>query len=269
MKLRILLIILLTSPLNFYSQTILSGSIEVDDIPKTVSSSIHEITNLNELKNRIRSGGDLILKGVKLIIPANYGDLSWTLTNLTFENSTIITNGNSLTIISHTIKSINSRIQSFEVNSIKKGIDGSYINLYNIKQFDGKLNIDISGNNGANGKNGYRGRNSRSKWGVNCRRHATSGGNGRRGQDGGSGGVLSIFTVYNPVNTNPSFIKFSSKGGKFGKGGKRGAGGRNSGPCQFSRGPFASSGKKDGEDGKNGKDGKIIIKDFILTDLIN
>lgn len=264
----IFLLLLSISTMSF-GQTVLSGDLTMDDIPDEVKADIGAISSVEELNERIASGGKLILKNATLRVPLMYlKEVTLILEELTLDNSRIEIASHPLNILSKKFTSINGAIVNPTLS----------VNILNIDEFVGNLSVNLTGRDGVDGPNGARGskgRGSRSSFLEGCTDCADGGGPGQNGADGGNGqngGNLNIFTVYDPSLLDLDRIVFTSEGGQGGKGGNGGKGGpsgqNKSGVCQaFCANPSQGRRGSQGKVGVPGEGGILKISKIKLSDI--
>lgn len=209
---------------------------------------------------------------------------------LFLDGSTILTDGQDVTIEAVRIKGNNATVRAFEERPESgSGRSAGRLTLIVYQRLDGELTVNLSGEKGAVGSPGSDGQkgaagapggNSSSNL-FDCRRGGGRGEKGRDGfpgEDGGPGGVggdggtlivqaASASVILNSIN----FIRNGGSGGTGGPGGRGGAGGaggpggKGGGYCNGGEdggpGEFGSSGHR-GTDGQPGRTGSIITLSF-------
>jgi hypothetical protein len=270
------------------SSTALTG---LDPIFRHPPDGVDEVERVSDLAKypalRVQNTTLLARPGESLYLAANTLDLT---------DSTIVTNGASVTIEVLHLSSVNSHIRAFDQSQAGHegdgdGDGGTVTIIVHDKTAGSRLAVDLTGKEGAAGQAGLPGSvGAQGSPGANaasglldCQRGAASGGDGQRGgaggdgtvgSPGGSGGTLIIAGRISPSN-----IDFRSDGGAGGRGGAgaHGGGGGPGGPgggarglCQGggstgAQGPEGASGHN-GSNGANGKPGRLIVKN--LSDVL-
>ena len=223
-------------------------------------------------------------------LTANAGEHIYLAANtLELIDSTITTNGASLTIEVLHLSTSNSRIRAFDPSSTRRDAEAADAGTVTIIVHDQNtgsiLAVDLSGEAGASGAIGAIGSvGATGAAGANGADHifdcARGPGDGSPGGKGGSGGVGlpgvsgasgGILVLAGAIRR--SSIEFKSaggaggQGGKGGQGGPGGAGGQGGGTTTYChggghtgpQGPGGDSGQ-DGANGKDGHPGDILIK---------
>ncbi len=266
-----------------------------------------------QLDIRLHNGGVLELDAELAITPATFDKNSVVFLGLDElrlkKGARIVTGGNTLVIFANKVSSEDGEIISFSSNNRKAsdgaggtagspGVPAGAVTLVVVQKLEGRLHVDLSGQNGGAGSQGAAGaagargaKGQRANSGtVVCN---SGGGDGARGEDGkqgvkggdgGAGGHGGNFYFYN-VGSAPlpsaayAFVASAGKGGPPGAGGPGGAGGAGGeggdgdGPCGGGHGGPSGSPGPAGAAGAGGADsapGTAVVKnlaiDVVLTD---
>jgi hypothetical protein len=196
-----------------------------------------------------------------------------------FDDTEIVLDGKNLEINTDIISYESIRLSAFDnkVESRNLGRDGSNVSIFaeeyrkpiarvDDDQFNPKLIIDLSGENGKNGEPGKNGIVGGFRDCANYRYH--DGGDGNSGGNGGNGGNA-VVKIKRYDYQNSPVVELKSKGGEMGTGGAAGAAGNGymvrGWECPNYRKPIPGQKGNDGVAGKNGVS-KIIIGDHVIAD---
>lgn len=249
--------------MNYYtlSGNITTKKIEQTDKAFTEGYDLTKLSSITSVWNELNSKGTLRIIDGTYRLDKNLKMLLLTFHRIELENATIITNSSNLTILCNEFRFKNSRILSFESEEFKsidaekpidsgedgrdgiEGLDGGNVKVLTTDKiiYTGRLNINLSGQDGGdggNGNNGGRGRTGSSGTNCNgditqCYRDCGNGGRGRRGQTGGDGGKggnggsagVFDFRLHGYSTPSPFIFNYTGKGGFGGNGGYAGSGG--------------------------------------------
>ena len=211
------------------------------------------------------------------------------LDQLILRNSTIITNGNILTLMVNKLVSNGGKIISFSDKDRKAAVgadgasggtagnpgvpgdSGGVVSIHVIQDWEGTLSVDLSGQEGGDGGKGIKGLTGQSgvkganavSDGIYCRAGGQDGssggqgypgGNGGQGGAGGQGGVLYLFRINEEVGQG--LYNFVSNGGPAGLSGEPGEGGDGGPGGEGGNGSGPCSGGHGGPTGPQGGRGQ-------------
>jgi hypothetical protein len=269
------------------AQYVVGGPITPAKLPPRFTTK-PDLSTLTSIKAAQEAAGDLTLEKADFVgaPPDDHTSTAIVVVarKLTLHKSTMTTNGHPLLIVAdEVIGDGTSRITTTPALSPrtatangKDGVDGraggpaGRIEIHITGGFVGKVNFDLSGEDGESGGDGIAGRagtpgapgrNARAR--GFCRRGPGNGGNGGRGEDGGNGGDAgaggdggALVVMFYKRDVALDNIAYDFEGGtagtagaagKKGRGGAGGRAGTNHSPC--------SGGAVSGARGADGKDG--------------
>lgn len=267
-------------------------------LPPEITAHVPIDITTDQFAARLKSGGTMELVSTSWTIgkgPDFSGNSSSfiALDRLILRDSTIITNGNTLTIFCNKLVSNQGRIISFTDSTLKAaaGVDGNgpglggnpgqpgdsggVVSIHVIEDIDGTIDVSLHGQAGGKGGNGapgaqgaggVKGANAVSD-GLWCRaggQDGSSGGTGfpgGRGGDGGAGGQGGNFYLFriNKAVGEGSF-RFTAEGGEGGEPGNPGAGGPGGPGGEGGNGSGPCSGGNGGATGPAGSTGELGTK---------
>jgi pimeloyl-ACP methyl ester carboxylesterase len=278
----------------------LSGLNSWDKIPSAMQQPIAGGLSDYELAVALRDRGVLRLAGseVQVGAPGSHTQASLYVHTLELSgNSSLVTNGNVVTIVAARIISEGAKVLSFLPQNLTaaapgaSGVSGGEVRIASLTVVVGSMSISLPGQNGAKGQSGNKGepgaagaRGADSVQGpLDCRRGGSDGeagkkgGQGLPGKQGGNGGAGGIVYLGRALKKDPNAlvgirIELSGgapgaggDGGPGGPGGPGGIGGSGGGLCgggrQGATGPVGDGGAG-GQPGVPGKDGQIKEFDF-------
>jgi hypothetical protein len=224
------------------------------------------------------------------------------------DHAGIVTGGNDLVIICNKLKAEDATITAFTEKTKKAadasatggagvpGVSGGTVTIIAINGIEGRLHVDLSGEDGGNGANGQLGANGlpgakgeNPEWGLFGCSHGggdglpgTPGQRGATGGPAGNGGSGGAFFLYNagrdPIPTaafefvaNSGNPGTSGPGGEGGIGGHGGDGGNGGGPCSGGHpGPNGANGAngETGQPGRQGSAGTSLVQNLDLELLV-
>lgn len=289
------------------AQVVIGGPLNKYEELAPAFRSLPDKGDVGKLRDALRAAGDLTLNRTVLVIGAADQPpqtVHLTARALKLEGSTIVTNGHKLVIHAEQVVADGaSKVVAIADDAPRKqppgpagsrapdgrgGRAAGEVELYMLKPVEGRLVLDLEGQDGqdgadggkgADGAAGAKGRSSKVKHGF-CKRGAkpggpggdgAPGGHGGNGGDGGAGGLLNVVFYNAPVHVDrlvydvdagaPGRKGEAGAGGKGGPGGPRGS---NRSPCSWNspdpgngpRGRDASAGQS-GQDGKAGAAGRF------------
>lgn len=285
------LLIAVLFPCPLLAQVIMGGSLTPERLEPRFTMAL-TVETLSGFRSHLDRVGDLTLDKATLILPDSpTGPRTYTLVarKLQFDNSRVITNGNTLEIFAEEIVGDSaSQIVSFTTTSGlppnepspgtldgPHGLNGrnaSDITIYTAGDFRNKMTLSLRGQDGQAGTTGQagsigtagaRGRPGRcAPIGTGCRRgpgdgrQGGAGGTGGRGGNSGAGGnggnITIVFFNKAPVQNNlPIYANEGGRPGAVGQGGQGGPGGL--GGAKGNRGPCCHGNAA--HDGRTGSDG--------------
>lgn len=262
-----------------------------------------------DLQLRLRNGGTVLISESDLVT----GEPNFSKRGLQYmaldtlelnKGARIVTGGNDLIIIANKIISEDGAIIAFTKKTRKAasatspgnpgspGVSGDTVMLIAINGIEGRLHVDLSGQDGGDGAKGITGqvgrhgdRGDQAVWTLlNCNKGGGNGSDGGTGEKGGAGGAAGnggnggTFLLYN-VGPAPipaadwDYVKKGGtrgtpgKGGDGGPGGPGGQGASGGGPCRNGKpghtGPRGQRGDS-GSKGFNGSEGTSLVKNMNL-----
>lgn len=293
------------------TELVLTGALTEKDLTPLITAPLPPApTTLPLLRSRLDAAGRLTLRDATLVLGRSDQEDSEAfligVNSLSLINSTVVTNGNSLTIVCASMSMDSASVViSFPESSRRApdsslGDDGGDLDLFVLDQAPTGLKVILHGQHGADGlagkpgergAQGPRGRSARNGLLGTCRRGPGRGGrggrgangeNGQDGTDGGDGGVMRVRFVELPIPSSfsPNFSAEPGIGGKGGNGGVGGAGGagglggKNAGNCLRSD-PVRNSGPEGpkgadglvGADGVSGMAGKLVMSRILVSEV--
>jgi hypothetical protein len=267
---------------------------------------IVDVLTKPELDVRLQNGGQLELDAMIKVGDPNFSKSATVYMALDELNikkgGGFITGGNTLVIFANSIKSEDGQIVAFtsDDSTAKSGPgdEGGVVQIFVVKDFSGRLHVDLGGQKGAAGSPGAQGANGppgvkgdASVSNPACAGCAKGGGNGSpgspgakggRGGDGGVGGHGGKFFLYNVGQNalpaaaydfvaNPGIGGAGGPGGPGGTGGAGGDGGDGSCACDGGHPGAKGADGPSGDGGDSGKDGapgtklvKAVPLEFVL-----